>query len=135
MAKKVIKIIAIVLLLIVVYFIGYYGTRWLFNSQYNDNGISHFLVITIDKSRPKEYIGELEEHKVYVEGLKLEETNFRNMDADNVSIKDALDKKLVSIEEWEKYARKINKNDDGEVLQFENYEIVVTKDECIIKPF
>ncbi|MBR3512243.1 MAG: hypothetical protein IKN74_04710 [Clostridia bacterium] len=93
------------------------------------------MVITIDKSRPKEYVGELEEHKVYVEGLKLEETNFRNIDAENVSIKDALDKKLVSIEEWGKYARKINKNDDGEVLQFENYEIVVTKDECIIKSF
>ena len=33
---------------------------WLFDAQYNSNGISHFLVVTIDKNQPKEYIGKFE---------------------------------------------------------------------------
>ena len=128
------KIVIFIIIILVICALGHLVIKWLFSSQYNSNGISHYLVITIDKNSPKEYVGELEGHKVYVENLKLDETNFRNIDAENVSIKEALEKKLVSIEEWEKYAIKTNKTNDGEILQFENYEIVVTKDECIIRP-
>ena len=107
---------------------------WLFSEQYNENGISHFLVITIDKEQDKEYIGELDGYKIYIDGLNIKETNFRNIDAENVSIKEAIDNELVSINEWKKYAWKINKIDDKEILKFENYQIVCDNEECVIKP-
>ena len=68
----------------------------MYKAQYNSNGISHFLVVTIDNS-PRQYIGDLEGHKLYLEGLNKDETVFRSKDAKNVSIKTALDNKLVSI--------------------------------------
>ena len=108
--------------------------NWLFSSQYNENGISHFLVITIDENQAKEYIGTLGDHDVYVEKLDIDETCFRSIDAENVSIKDAIENNLVSIEDWRKYARNIKTDGDIAILQFENYEIAVSSDECIIRP-
>ena len=35
----------------------------MFSAQYNNKGISHFLVITIDKNQKKTYLGTLERHK------------------------------------------------------------------------
>lgn len=106
----------------------------LMSSQYNSNGISHFLSIMIDRDQPKEYIGDLEEHKVYVENLNIDNTHFSSVDAEKVSIKDALDNELVSIDDWRKYARKVVKDGEGEIFRYENYEIAVTEDECIIRP-
>lgn len=107
---------------------------WLFSLQYNSNGISHFLVVTIDENQPREYMGELENHKIYIEKFNIEGTNFRTIDAENISIKEAIDKKIVSIEEWRKYSWKNKKDGETEILQFENYEIACTKEECIIRP-
>lgn len=115
-------------------FISFFGINWLFSSQYNENGISHFLVVTIDRNQPKVYIGELDNHRIYVENLNLEETNFRNINAENVSIKKAIDEKLVTIEEWRKYAWKIEREGDAEVLKYDNYEIAYAYDDCIIRP-
>lgn len=128
--KKVYIIIAV--LIITVTFLITFGINWLFGMQYNKNGISHFLVITKDKSQPKEYVGELEEHKIYIE--KLKEANFRNIEAENVSIKEAIEKNLTSIKEWKKYARRIKKQKETEIMQYENYEIACTDKECIIRP-
>ena len=102
--------------------------------QYNEKGVSHFLVVTIDKNQSKEYVGELDNHRIYVENLSLKETNFRNVKAENISIKKAIEEKLVSIAEWKKYARKIKKDGDVEILQFDNYEIACAYDDCIIRP-
>lgn len=110
------------------------GCKWMYDAQYNENGISHFLVITIDKSQPKEYIGELDSHKVFVENLKIDETYFISVTAENISIKDAINQNLVSINDWKKYAWKIEKDGDGEILQYENYEIAIADGECIIRP-
>ena len=135
MKKKVIVLITILIIGIVgVVCIFSFGTKWLFSEQYNENGISHFLVITIDKNQSREYVGELDGHRIYVENLNLEETNFRTVNAENMSIKEAIEKKLVSIEEWRKYAWKVKKDGDAEILQFENYEIVIAYDDCIIRP-
>ena len=131
--KKNIVILGIVLIVgIAVFFISIYVIDWLFSSQYNENGVSHFLVVTIDKNQPKKFIGELDNHRIYVENLK--ETNFRNINAENVPIKEAIEKKLVSIKEWKKYAYKIEKNGDEEVLKYDRYEITCTYDDCIIRP-
>lgn len=118
----------------IILFISFFGIDWLFSSQYNEKGISHFLVVTIDRNQPKVYIGELDNHRIYVENLNLEETNFRNIKAENVSIKKAIDEKLVTIEEWRKYAWKIEKEGDAEILKYDNYEIACAYDDCIIRP-
>ena len=136
MKKKNIFIVFGIILIIgaLTAFIYHFGIDWLFSSQYNKNGISHFLVITIDKNQSREYVGELDGHRIYVENLNLEETNFRTVNAENMSIKEAIEKNLVSIEEWRKYAWKVKKDGDAEILQFENYEIVIAYDDCIIRP-
>ena len=128
------KVIILIVAIIGVICISTFGIKWLFSEQYNDKGISHFLVITIDKNQPREYIGELEGHRVFIENLNLEGTNFRTVNAENMSIKEAIENNLVSIKEWKKYDWKVKKEGDSEILQFENYEIVITYDECIIRP-
>ncbi len=135
MKKKVIVIIVILIIGIIgLVCISSFGIKWLFSGQYNEKGISHFLVITINKNQTREYVGELDGHRVYVENLNLEETNFRTVNAENMTIKEAIERKLVSIEEWRKYAWKIKKDGDAEILQYENYEIVIAYDDCIIRP-
>ena len=135
MKKKIIILtIAIIVIIVGVIYFFTFGINWLFSEQYNEKGISHFLVITIDKNQPREYIGELEGYRVFIENLNLEETNFRTVNAENMSIKEAIENNLVSIKEWKKYAWKIKKDGDSEILQFENYEIVIAYDDCIIRP-
>ena len=70
----------------------------------------------------------------FIEKLKLDELNFRSVDAKNVPLKDAIENDLVSIEDWRKYASKIRKEGDTEILQNENYEIAITNNECVIRP-
>lgn len=132
--NKFIVLGVILITLFVVFIIGPHFIKWLFFSQYNENGVSHYLVITVDNSQSKEYIGELDGHKIYVEKLNLKETNFRNVNAENVSIKKAIDKKLVSIAEWKKYAWKVIKKDNIEIYKYENYEIACTIEEYTIRP-
>ena len=136
MKKKyfVIILCIIISILIVGLFMYYGGINYLFASQYNENGISHFLVVTKDDNQAREFIGKLDGHRIYVERLNLKETNFRNINAENVSIKKAIEEKLVSIKEWKKYAWKIQKDGDAEVLKYDNYEIACAYDDCIIRP-
>ena len=124
----------IVIIGILVTIISPYVIDWLFSSQYNKKGVSHFLVVTIDRSQPREYIGKLKNHRIYIENLNIEETNFRNINAENVSIKKAIEEELVSIEEWKKYAWKITNEGDAEILKYDNYEIACAYDDCIIRP-
>ena len=131
--KKVIIPIIIAILIILIACSGKI-VRWLFAQQYNSKGISHFLVITLDNEQQKEYVGKLEEHDVYIEGLNIAETNFRTINAENLSIKDAIESNLVSIEDWKKYALQITEEESGEILKFENYEILVNTGECVIRP-
>lgn len=133
--KKKTKMFIVVAIISIVFSVGaiFIITTAMFKAQYNSHGISHFLVVTIDNSSST-YIGDLEGHKVYLEGMNIEETVFRSIDAKNVSIKEVLDKELTSIKEWEKYAWSIKKLDDGEILKYDNYEIYITKDVCIIRP-
>ena len=106
----------------------------MFAAQFNANGVSHFLVITVDKDQPREYVGQLDNHKIYIEQLVEDETVFRSVDAENVTFEEAFTNNLVSIEDWREHASNIESRQDYEILQFENYEIVVSKEECIIRP-
>ena len=108
--------------------------KYAFKEQYNSNGVSHLLVITIDETRGKEYVGRLDNHDIYIDHLKMDETVFRTVDAENLSMKEAFEKELVSINDWRKYAKKKRKEKDTEILVFDYYEIAITEEECIIRP-
>lgn len=105
-----------------------------YNTQYNLKGISNILSIYIDEKREKEYIGKLNGYKIYVENLRVEELCFRTYNAKSISLKDAIDNKLVSVKDWRRGAWYIFRNNDTEILRYESYEIAITKDECIIRP-
>ena len=130
--KKKIIVITVLVILAIGLMVGL--VSYMFSSQYNKNGISHFLVITVDKNQPKTYIGKLEGLDVYIEGLNIKETNFRTIDAKNISIKDAIENNKVSIEEWKKYAWIIKKNNDNKIYEFENYKIEINNKEIIFRP-
>lgn len=105
-----------------------------YSKQYNLKGISNILSVYIDEDRKKEYVGELDGYEIYVENLRIEELNYRTFNAKYIVFKDALDKKMTSIEDWRKGAWYIFKEDDTEILRYESYEIVISKNECIIRP-
>ena len=105
-----------------------------YSKQYNLKGISNILSVYIDEDREKEYVGELDGYEIYVENLRVEELNYRTFNAKYIVFKDALDKKMTSIEDWRKGAWYIFKEDDTEILRYESYEIVISKNECIIRP-
>ena len=91
MAKKTTVIIIIAVIIAAVLPAAIPGLAgWMFRAQYKAHGVSHFLVITIDEEQPREYVGELDGRHIYAEKLNLDETNFRNVDAENVPIKEAL---------------------------------------------
>ena len=90
--------------------------------------------ISIDEDQEKEYVGDLEDHRVYVERLSKDDLYFTTIDAKRVTLKDSLERKIISIEDWKNGAWKTEKNGDKEVLQYENYEIVIIDDECVIRP-
>ncbi|MBQ7523766.1 MAG: hypothetical protein IJT07_04535 [Oscillospiraceae bacterium] len=102
--KKIILLVCIVILAALLALFAPRIVAWLFSSQYNANGVSHFLVITIDKDQPKTYVGKLEDHDVYLEGLSADETVFRSVNAENITLEEAFAKNLVSIGDWRKYA-------------------------------
>ena len=114
--------------------LGLGGCKWLYDSQYNKNGVSHFLVITIDENQPREYVGELENHRIYVEKLKMDDLYFTTVDAKNISLGEAVAKGLVSIDDWRKNAWKTVRNGETEILRYENYEIAISDGNCIIRP-
>ena len=121
-------------ILIVIVICAIIGVLWFMSTQYNFKGVSHFLVVDIDSDQEKQLVGKLEDHDVYVEDLYLEETYFRNIIGKNISIKETIEKNLTSISEWKKYASNIVTEDNTEILKFENYEIAITDNECIIRP-
>ncbi len=102
--------------------------------QYNEKGISCILNITIDESQPKEYVGTLDGHSIFVEKLKIDELYFTTVDAENISFRDAIAKGSVTIEDWRKGAWRITKSKDTEILRYENYEIAITGSDCTVRP-
>jgi len=105
-----------------------------YSKQYNLKGISNILSVYIDEDREKEYVGNLDGYEIYVENLRVEELNYRTFNAKYIVFKDALDKKMTSIEDWRKGAWYIFNENDTEILRYESYEIAISKNECIIRP-
>ncbi len=105
-----------------------------FFQQYNLNGVSSLLCISIDYSQPREYVGQLEGYSIYVEDMKTDELYFTTLTADNLSLKDAVENGAVSVKDWRKKAWVIFSDGDTEILRYENYEIAVSAGECVIRP-
>ena len=105
---KIIPIILCVVLLISIFVVILYA----YNKQYNLKGISNILSIYIDEDREKEYVGKLDGYEIYVENLRVEELNYRTFNAKFIMFRDALDKKLTSINDWRKGAWYIFKKYD-----------------------
>lgn len=121
-----------VMVTLTILIIGVVG--YVFSQQYNSKGISSFLCITIDDNREREYIGELDGHAIYVEGLKTDDLYYTTVLAHNIPLKEAVGQGLVSIKDRQKKARDIINDGDTEILRYENYEIVITGTDCIIRP-
>lgn len=129
------KWIIVPIILYAVLIIGIIGiVIYAYFSQYNLKGISNIMSIYLDEEREKEYIGKLDGYEVYSEQLRTEELSFRTFEAKDISLKDAMDKKLISIDDWRRGAWYIFKTGDTEILRFETYEIAITNNECIIRP-
>ena len=107
----------------------------LYFSQYNIKGISHFMGITIDESVGKEYQGELGDYKVYTYHLVSDDRMFLSVSTgDGYSIKDALEKNLVSLFDWKCFAKDQATIGEVQILHYENYQIIVADGECIFTP-
>ena len=105
-----------------------------YNTQYNLRGISNIISVYIDETRDKEYVGKLDGYDIYVEGLRVEELNFRTFNAESIPFKEAIDKKIVSIKDFRRGAWYIFKDNNTEILRYESYEIAISNNECIIRP-
>lgn len=133
--KKKYRLMIIPIILCVILLISIFGViLYAYNKQYNLKGVSNILSIYIDEDREKEYVGKLDGYEIYVENLRVEELNYRTFNAKFIMFKDALDKKLTSIEDWRRGSWYTFKENDTEILRYESYEIVISKKECIIRP-
>ena len=129
------KWIIIPIVLYAILIIGIIGViLYAYNTQYNIKGISNILSIYIDPTKEKEYIGKLNGYKIYTENLRVEELNFRTFNSQSIPLKEAIEKQLVSIKDWQRGAWYIFNDNDTKILRYESYEIAITKDVCIIRP-
>lgn len=113
-----------------------FGVYKLFSSQYNLlNGLSYYMNITIDENKEREKIGKLDGYTVYTERLKVEDCYFNTISSKVVPLKEVVEKELISVKDLENKADAITKNGDIKILIFENYEIVLEYDSCIIRPY
>ena len=129
-----IAIIAIIISVVIMLFlIG--GIIKLFDLQYNlKTGISNYVGVTYDASREMEWVGKSEYYQVYVDGLKLEDCYLIKMDASTMSLTEAVQEGWITVDDLTRKAWNVYQNDNGTVYAFENYEIVVEGDTCIIRP-
>ena len=133
--KSIILIAAVIFVLAMLVAVAIpYLLKEMYAAQYNANGVSHFLVITVDPKQQQTWVGTLDGRDIYLEGLNADETFFRNVNAENVTLQEAFANHLVSIDEWREYAGKTERKDDFEILSFQNYEIFVGDRECMIRP-
>lgn len=135
MKKKTIILISILISFMVILIVsGFVLVYTMFAEQYNSKGVSSLLIISIDTSKPKEYIGKLEGYDIYIENLNKDELYFISIKDEHISLETAINEELVSVSDWRKKAWNIKKDSNIEILQYENYEIAINDKECVIRP-
>lgn len=133
MKKKHIIILSISVVLLIV--VCALGVVKMFDMQYNlQTGVSSYINICIDQSRPREEIGKLGDYTVFAEGLDVEKCYVITISAKTIPLKEAISDGLVSVDDWKRKAWRTKKDSDAQILIYENYEIVLAYDTCIIRP-
>lgn len=111
------------------------GVVYAYRSQYNWNGIGRYLCITIDSSGWKE-IGQSDGYTVYT--YNLEEPYTVKVNAERLYLKEAVKSNQINIKDIYDAAgnqEEIRIGDDtGTAYLFENYQVILIKDQCIIAP-
>ncbi len=101
------------------------------NRQYNENGISTRLSITINTEQTLEYIGTSDEYDIY--SMWLEDVAVIRTDAQEIDLKDALEAGVLTIDDMISVCEKEN-NNGLEIYTGENYKIIVEDKKCLIAP-
>lgn len=110
------------------------GMIKLFDKQYNlKTGMSNYICVTYDANQEKEWIGESDGYQVYLEGLSAEECYIISIGADRVSLTEAVGDGWVTVEDLIRKPWKIYQSDNSTVYVFENYEIILADNTCIIR--
>jgi len=103
--------------------------------QYNEHGVSKLIGIGIAEGE-KEELGTLDGYTVYREDLN--STTLGTKDGGTIELEEAIEEGLIDLKDLCKSAWWKKKVDiDGEkarVYIFENYQILLMDDECIISP-
>ncbi len=128
----------IVILVVLGFALGLFTMKigiYAFNQQYHHSGISKYLNITISDTG-KYKVGELEGYDIYLEDLS--EAYFVTLSADRLELKDAIEQGKINMEDLydgSKHMQEILANgQEGIIYYFENYQIELLKDECVISP-
>lgn len=103
-----------------------------YHQQYNNNAVSNYLSISIEENESIDFIGEYDNYKIYT--YKLEEAYFIDFFANRIEIKDALEKGKISLKDMTKHLELVNTENNIKIYEFENYQIIFSKDICVIAP-
>ena len=89
-----------------------------FHQQYNSSGISSLLCITIDENQSQEYTGELDGYEIYVERLKTDALYYTSVKENNIPLREAVNKGIVSVKDWREKAWDIIYDGGTEILRY-----------------
>lgn len=107
----------------------------LFRTQYSEKGISKYLCIEIDQSGWKE-IGQVDNVKIMTYNLKM--PYFICSNANEINLDTALQQGDIQVKDLYEYADVLTDIDvDGEKgtsYLYENYQVVMVKEKCIVAP-
>ncbi|WP_346962460.1 zf-HC2 domain-containing protein [Clostridium sp.] len=128
-----VKLLIIIAVICVLLFTGLVITlTWAYHQQYNNNAVSNYLSISIEENESIDFIGEYDDYKVYT--YKLKEAYFIDFFANRIEIKDALEKGKISLKDMTKHLELVNEENGNRIYEFENYQIIFSKEICVIAP-
>lgn len=103
-----------------------------YHQQYNNKAVSNNLCISIEENESIDFIGEYDDYKIYT--YRLEEAYFIDFFANRIEIKDAFQKGKTSLKDMTKHLELVNEENGNKIYEFENYQIIFSKDICVIAP-
>ncbi|MDL2301741.1 hypothetical protein LJC58_05225 [Lachnospiraceae bacterium OttesenSCG-928-D06] len=125
-------IIITVLGLVAVIFIILFSSKYLFSSQYNDNGMSRGIHFEIDETVGTEFICSNDGYEVYT--INIKNIYFQNAKAENIDIKDALSNESVEIQDMIYGLKKSTTLSGFTCYIAENYQLILIENRCVIAP-
>ncbi len=102
-----------------------------YHQQYNNKAVSNNMCISINDNEGIDFIGEYDDYKIYT--YNLEEAYFIDFFANRIEIEDAFKNGKTSIKDMTKHLE-ITNLENNKVYTFEGYQIILSKDICVIAP-